>query len=238
MGISLAGTRHQRKACSPKSAGRHARRVSERICRNGRSRFPASHHQHSIRTKQKPENNVQCALGTLRPRGAVPQGVVDSGCVHTIHKKLGPASLGQFPVERRQDSGCRTLVARGSQSKWDQGQDQVCYVGRVLPWRKVGTVRSQPNFLRHAGWCRREKRAKCRRAGQFQTPKRTDRANSKPGRSRRRIAGNARSTIGLHGWFSGDQARGTRRLALDGLRFRNRQFQHLPLVLLAARGDI
>ena len=150
MGVPLVGKRHQRKASTPQAADRGLTAIRHRISSASGSRRSSPYHQQSFRPKQSSADDRAHSVGALSSRRIAPQGAIHARRIHVLCEQLDSSKVGRHAIGRSQDRRGGTLAASGGSGGWNQGQDQVRYVGPVLSCGSLGVLRSQPHFVGHS----------------------------------------------------------------------------------------
>ena len=166
-----------------------------------------------------------------------PQGIIHTGRVHNLRKKLDCPTLGQSTTRTSQNRRGRALATGDWGGGWNQSQNQVRDVGFVFARRSVGVLWLQSHLFRHTGRIWRQARPEHRRTDQRQAsaiPFGSITGASQAGFSRIGVSGSA-SCISRRGL--GNSSRRTRSAPLAGLRLREHELQRSTLVLLASRWE-
>jgi hypothetical protein len=231
----MVGRRHQRQTGASQSASRGCQEIPDRISRECCSRRSSANDQQSLRPQESAAHNHQYALGALLSRGTTSQSSIHTGRVHHVRKELDCPAMGQSPTRASQNSRGRALASSDRSGRWNESQDQVCYVGFVFPRSSMGVLWPQSDLFRHTGGNWGQARPEHRRANQRQA---SEIPFSFVTRTTHVRAGGTRvsgSASRFSGRGLGNSPRRTRGAPLAGVRLRKHELQRSALVLLAPR---
>src|SRR6266699_5019157 len=146
-------------------------------------------------------------------------------------------ALGQSATGAGQDSRGRALASGDWSGRWNQSQDQMCYVGFVFPRGSMGVLWPQSHLFRHTGGNWGEARPEHRRANQRQASEIPFGFVTRTGQVRAGRTGISGSASRVSGRGLGNSSRRTRGAPLAGVRLREHELQRSTLVLLASRWE-
>ena len=144
---------------------------------------------------------------------------------------------GNLPLRTSQDCRGGTLATGDRSGGWNQSQDQVRDVGFVFACRSLGVLWPQSHFFRNTGWNWGQERPEHWRTDQCQTSEIPLGFVTGAGQARLGRIGVSGSVARVSGRGLGYTSRGTRGVALAGLRLRQHEHQRPTLILLASRWE-
>jgi len=147
MGLPMVGKGHQRESGSPEGAARHVGGVPQRIEGSGGDGCSSFNRQQPIQTQGPAQDIDQHSLGALFYGRTATQGTVHAGCIYPLHEELDSPAMGESAAGRGQNRRSGAVVARHGSSGWNQGEDQMRYVGLVFTRGPLGILRPQSNFV-------------------------------------------------------------------------------------------
>lgn len=142
---------------------------------------------------------------------------------------------GNLATRTSRNGRGRALTSSDRGGRWNQSQDQMCYVGFVFSRCPVGVLRPQSHLFRHTGGNWGQARPEHRRANQRQASEITFGFVTRTGQvwaGRTRVSGSASRVSGRG---LGNSSRRTWGAPLAGVRLREHELQRSTLVLLASR---